>query len=65
MPCSSSAPEEVDPGRQNDRLWEANLGSAERLANVGFTDCVRVDQGHCQAARMSKGEEGLMEVRES
>src|SRR5271157_4214973 len=57
-------PEEVDSMRQNDRLGEANLGSAEWLADaIGFSHHVRVDQGHCQAARMSKGEEGLMEVR--
>ena len=59
-------PEEVDSIRQNDRLWEANLGSAERLPNaVGFTDRVRVEEGYSHAPRMSKGEEGLMEVRKT
>src|SRR5271166_1762099 len=52
--------------RQNDRFGEANLGSAERLADaIGFTDRVRVDQGHCQTASMSKGEKRLMKVRKS
>ena len=52
--------------RQNDRLGEADLGSAERLPNaVGFTDCVGVDQCHSQASGMTKGEERLMEVRKT
>src|ERR1019366_3724393 len=59
-------PEEVDPMRQNNRLWESNLGSAEWRADaVGFSDRVRVDQGHCQSSGMTEGEERLMEVRKS
>src|SRR5271157_2390285 len=65
-PLPVEAPEEVDPVRQDDRLREANLGSAERLADaIGFTDHIWVDQGYREAARMTKGEECMMQIREA
>ena len=66
MPCQFSPQKRLIRCARTMAFGKPNLGSAERLADaIGFTDRVGVDQGHRQAARMSKGEHGLVEVREA
>src|ERR1035438_5325375 len=60
------APEEVDPVCQHDSFRETDFRSAERLAHtVGFADRFGINQSNLQAARMTKGQHGLMEIWEA